>query len=210
MKNKPVKYIVYIVIAAFVCYNSVYFKKLNEVKASVAKIFDANAFTDKLWQEQLPAKMNSAIELTDYLQMLKTSPDNAFGKYSNALAIGNYRYSLIKTTATVTAINADDIDLAIANNGSTINAKLATEFIYGNAIRDASKLVDVKDFVNSTDLNNISEAFNKKIKTEVLPSFKTAVRKGSKLQIVAALEMNKEHIKFDGLELIPVRIQILP
>lgn len=210
MKSKPVKYIVYIVIAAFVCYNSVYFKKLDEVKNTVGKTFDATGFTDKLWKEKLPAKMDNAVELTDYLQMLKSNPDNAFDKHSNALAIGNYRYSLIKTTATVTAINQDDVDLAIANNGSTINAKLATEFIYGNAIRDASKLVNVKDFTNSTDLNNIAEAFNKKVKTEVLPSFKTTVKKGNKLQIVAALEMNKEHIKFDGFELIPVRIQILP
>jgi predicted lipoprotein len=210
MKSKPVKYIVYIVIAAFVCYNSVYFKKLDEVKNSFGKTFDATGFTDKLWKEKLPAKMDSAIELTTYLQLLKSNPAQAFDKYSNALAIGNYRYSLIKTIATVIAIDADDIDLTITSNGSSINAKLATEFIYGNAIRDASQLVDVKDFVNSGDLNSISEAFNKKVKTEVLPSFKTAVKKGSKLQIVAALEMNKEHIKLDGLELIPVQIQILP
>ena len=210
MKSKPVKYIVYIVIAAFVLYNSVYFKKLDEVRDGTARMFDATGFTDKLWKDKLPLKMDSAIELTAYLQMLQSNPAAAFEKYSNALAIGNYRYSLVKTAATVTAINEDDMDLAMDNHGSTINVKLATEFIYGNAIRDASKLVDVKDFTNSTDLNNISEAFNKKVKAEVLPSFKATVKKRSRIQVVAAVEMNKEHMKLDGLELIPVQIQILP
>jgi len=210
MKKKPLKYILYIILAAVICYNSVYFKKLDEVKNSIGKTFDATGFADKLWKEKMSVKMDSAIELTTYLQMLHANPDAAFEKYSNALAIGNYRYSLVKTTATVTAINPDDMDLAIVNNGSTINVKLATEFIYGNAIRDASKLVDVRDFTNSTDLNNISEALNKKVKNEVLPSFKAAVKKGNRIQIVVALEMNKEHIKLDGMELIPVRLQILP
>lgn len=210
MKRKTLKCVLYVIVIAFVCYNSIYFKKLSDIKNNANKTFDATAFADKQWKEQLPAKMNNAIELTIYLQLLQSNPIKAFQEHSNALAIGNYRYSLIKTAATVTAINQDDIDLAIANNGSIINAKLATEFIYGNAIRDASKLVDVKDFANSTDLNNISEAFNKKVKTEVLPAFKAAVKKGSKIQIVAALEMNKEHIKMDGLELIPVRLQIMP
>jgi predicted lipoprotein len=208
--KKYLKCAVYIIIIAFVCYNSIYFKKLDAVKNGVSKNFDAVSFTNKLWQEKLPAEMNNAIELAAYVQQLQTNPAKAFDEHSNALAIGNYRYSLVKATATVLAINEDDMDVTIVNNGSTINAKLATEFIYGNAIRDASRLVDVKDFTNSTDLNNISEAFNNKVKKEVLPAFKSTVKKGSKIQLVAAVELNKEHVKLDNWNLVPVSLQIIP
>ena len=210
MKSKPLKYGVYIVIAAFVCYKSVYFKKLSEVKSNTAKTFDATSFARALWQENFPSRMDSAVDLIAYRQQLQANAAKAFDEHANALAIGNYRYSLVKTTATVTAIREDDMDVAIANDGATINAKLVTEFIYGNAIRDASKLVDVKDFTNSSHLNSISEAFNSIVKKEVLPPFKAAVKKGSKVQLVAAVELNKEHLKLDDWQLIPVRIQILP
>jgi len=50
---------------------------------------------------------------------------------------------------------------------------------------------------------------NKIVRTTILPSFKKAVKQGDKLNIVAAVELNKEHIKWNGLELLPVRLQIV-
>jgi len=85
----------------------------------------------------------------------------------------------------------------------------ATEYIYGNAVRDASGLVDIKDFTNTTDLNNISEQLNKTIRLEVLPPFKKQVKQGNKIEVVAAVELNKAHINFNDLELIPVRLKII-
>jgi predicted lipoprotein len=82
--------------------------------------------------------------------------------------------------------------------------------VYGNAIRDALGLVQVKDYPNTADLSSISEVLNKIVRTEVLPSFKTVVKKGNNISVVAAVELNKEHIHWQGLELLPVRIIIKP
>ena len=92
---------------------------------------------------------------------------------------------------------------------SIMNDVLATEFVYGNAIRDASRLVDIKDFPVTSDLNSISEELDRIVRTTVLPSFKKTVKKGDKVNIVAAIQLNKEHIKWNGLELLPVRLQIV-
>ena len=89
-----------------------------------------------------------------------------------------------------------------------MTVKLATEYVYGNAIRDASALVDVKDFTNTTDLNSISEELNKTVRTTVLPPFKKHVKKGDKIEVTGAVEINKEHINWK-LELFPVRIKIV-
>lgn len=172
--------------------------------------FDAANYSKKLWNEKLPAKLDSAIELTAFISLLQAQPEEAFQKYSNAIAIGNYRYSLVKATGVVTSVNEDDVLFAIPNNGSTLNVTLETEFIYGNALRDASGLVDVRDFTSTTDLNDVSQELNNMVRNEVLPPFKKSVKKGDKIQLTAAVQINKEHIKFDGLELIPLRIQILP
>jgi predicted lipoprotein len=210
MQKKTFKYILTIVVIVLVGYNSVYFKKLSDVKQGMAKQFDATWFATKLWKEQLPAKMDSAIELTQLIQLIQQAPEQAFAQHSNAMTIGNYRYSIVKASGIVSAVNEDDIQLEITTTKGIVNVKVATEFIYGNAIRDASQLVDVKDFTNSTDLSNISEALNAIVKKQVLPNFITKVQKGNKVNVIAAVEINKAHVNFNELELIPLQIKIVP
>jgi len=43
----------------------------------------------------------------------------------------------------------------------------------------------------------------------VLPLFKSSVKKADKVNITAAIELNKEHIKWSGIELIPLSLQIV-
>jgi hypothetical protein len=47
------------------------------------------------------------------------------------------------------------------------------------------------------------------VRKTVLPPFKVAVKKGDKLIVTGAIEIHKEHIKWDELEIIPVRLQIV-
>jgi len=207
--NRYLKYLLLIVVIGLVAYKSVYVKKLSEMKAVTDEKFDADAFSKKLWEEKLPARISDAVDLSIFIKDVQSNPADAFSKYTNALGIGNYRYALIKTEGIVTDVNEDDIILQIKLGDSLMTTKLATEFIYGNAIRDASGLVDVKDFPNTMDLNNISEELNKMVRKTVLPPFKSAVKKGDKVLVTGAIEIHKEHIKWNELEIIPVRLQIV-
>ena len=207
--NKYIKYLLLIVVMGLVAYKSVYVKKLSESIIGSDEKFDAVAFSKKLWDEKLPVKLDSAIGLTTLITLTGTYFGDLSSKYTNALAIGNYRYALIKAEGIVSDINEDDITLQVKLGDSLMSVKLATEFIYGNAIRDASGLVDVKDFSNTMDLNNISEELNKIVRKTVLPSFKTIVKKGDKVLVTGAIEMHKEHIKWNELEIIPVRLEII-
>ena len=207
--NRYIKYLLLIVAIGLVAYKSVYVKKLSTIKVVTNEKFDAISFSKNLWEEKLPAKLDSAVELVTFIKTALANPADAFSKYTNALGIGNYRYALVKAEGTVTDVNEDDITLQIKIGDSLMTAKLATEFIYGNAIRDASGLVDVKNFPNTMDLNNISEELNKMVRKTILPPFKTAVKKGDKLIVTGAIEIHKEHIKWNELEIIPVQLQIV-
>ena len=207
--KKIYKYILIVLAIGLVGYNSVYFKKLSSIKKTTAENFDAATYSKTLWEEKLPSKLDSAIELTDLIRAVERDPEDAFASHSNALGIGNYRYSLVKLTATAAVINEDEIVLQVAHFDSLLIARLATEFIYGNAIRDASGLVDIRDFTNTSDLNKISEELNKAVRAGVLPSFKQRIRQGDKIEVVAATELNKAHVNFNNLELIPVRLKIV-
>ena len=198
-----------LLVIALLAYKSVYFEKLSTRKSNAAVSFDAVGFSKKLWEEKMPAKLDSAIDLSQLITAIDKESETAINKYTNALAIGNYRYALVKLDAIVMDVKKDEVMLLMKHNDSLIIVNLATEFIYGNAIRDASGLVQVKDFPNTTDLNGISEELNKIIRTSVLPAFKTSVKIGDKINVVAAVELNKEHIHWDSIELLPVRIQVV-
>ena len=207
--KKPVKYTLIVLVIGLLGYNSIYIKKLSDVTKEAPKKFDAITFSKNLWEKQMPAKIDSAVDLTVLIKAINNDEDAALKKYTNSLDIGNYRYAMIKTQATVSAVNEDEVLIQIPFADSIMNDVLATEFVYGNAIRDASRLVDIKDFPVTSDLNSISEELDRIVRTTVLPSFKKTVKKGDKVNIVAAIQLNKEHIKWNGLELLPVRLQIV-
>jgi len=207
--NRYVKYLLLTVVIGLLAYKSVYVKKLSKMTVATDEKFDAVTFSKKLWEERLSAKFGSTVQLATFIKAAQSNPADAFSKYTNAIGIGNYRYALLKVEGIVTDINEDDITLQVKLDDSLMAVKLATEFIYGNAIRDASGLVDVKDFPNTMDLNNISEELNKMVRKTVLPPFKAAVKKGDKILVTGAIEIHKEHIKWNELEIIPVQLQIV-
>jgi len=208
-KSNIIRTIILFSIGFFLAYHSVYFKKFSEVKGAITSKFDAAEFAQKLWEEQMPAKMDSAMDLTELMLAVSIQPDKAFEEYTHALAIGNYRYAMVKFSGLVKEVSEDECLVEIRVADSILTVKLATEFIFGNAIRDASGLVSVKDFPNTDDLNGISEWLNKLVRTKVIPPFKQAVKGGDTVSITAALEINKEHIHWQGSEIIPVRLQII-
>ena len=207
--KKLIKYILLLLAIGLVGYNSVYIKKLSEVRAAAPASFDAVSFTKKLWEERLPARIDTAVALPVLMDALQTNPSQAFENYSNALGIGNIRYCLVQSGGRITAVNEDDVEVLVQNNERPLKLRLATEYVYGNAIRDASGLVDVKDFVNTMDLNNISEELNKAVRKNVLPAFKSSVQKADSIWFAGAIELNKEHLKLDELNVIPVQLKII-
>ncbi len=144
--KKTVKYILIAAVIGLLGYNSIYIKKLSDVTKDAPKKFDAVTFSKNLWEEKMPAKIDSAVDLSVLIKAVTNDEDAALKKYTNSLDIGNYRYAMIKTQATVSGVNEDEVLIQVPFADSVMNDVLATEFVYGNAIRDASGLVDIKDF----------------------------------------------------------------
>lgn len=205
MARKLIKYLMLVVIIGLLAYKSVYFKKLSEVQAKEPVAFNAVPFAQKLWETKLPARLDSALTLDALQTALKTDASRAFEKYFNTLSIGNVRYGLVKIAGKVLSVNEDDVAILVGDK----TVKIETEYVYGNAIRDASRLVDIRDFVNTTDLNNISSALNKKVRTTVLPAFKGTVKKADSVICTGAIELNQAHYSLDDLDVIPVQCKIV-
>jgi len=209
MGKKVLKYIIIAIVILLVAYNSVYFKKLDQVKAEqTAKTFNAASYAQNFWDKKLTPGLDKAIAIDKLMPMLNTSPAQTFDNYSHALGIGNLRYFLIQGKGTIASIDADDITISIAGLPEQ-KVKIATEYIFGNAARDAMGLININDFHNTMDFNNVSAEINAIIRSRVLPQLKHA-KVGNGISFTGAIELNKEHLNLAQIEAVPVAINIQP
>ena len=205
MMKKAVKYILAIILVLFIASNSIYFKKPSDVKASAAKQFDAAKYARNYLITQLIPAADKAPQADDLLVLLKSSPDTAFKMYSHGLDIGNIRFFIVQGQGTVTAVDENDIYIVTKNKQAL---KIAIEYVFGNALRDAPGLININDFTNTMDLNNIAAEIDKIVRAEVLPPIKSKIKTGDKLTFAGAFELNQEHINLDKIEVIPVVLKI--
>lgn len=205
--RKILKYLVALIVVLFIGYNSVYFKKLSEVKAGIAGgKFNAEEYTQNFWDKKLMRSLNKAIEINTLVQLLKTNPDKAFKDHAHALGIGNLQYFMIKGEGKVTAINENEVELNLSG-AQNQKAKIAIEYVYGNAVRDASGLLNMNEFDNTAEFNEVSAGINKIIRNEVLPSFKKEVAVNDTVKFVGAIELNRKFLNLSDIEITPVQLQ---
>lgn len=200
---KPIRYLLYIAVIALLAYNSVYFKKLDEVKAGTAA-FDAAGYAKDFWGKKLTPAFSKAVDLNTLTTLLKTDKEKAFKEHSHALGIGNIRYFLVKGEGIVSSVDENEVKLEAGEK----EVRIATEYIFGNAVRDASGAIDINAFTNSMDFNNVSAEINKLIREKVVLPFKSKVKKGDRVAFHGAIELNREHLQVNDIEIIPVSLQI--
>jgi len=205
--QKQIKYIIGFIIGAIVLYNSVYFIPLDEKKASEkTSTFDVESFVDELWDQQLQPAFDSAVSFSTLISKLQEKPLETFKSHGLSLGIGNIAYFKVKGEGTVITVNENNVLVQVDDR----LVEIETEFVFGNAIRDASGLIKINDFDKTSDFNAISEAINQKVREEVIPYFRQNVKEGDTIQFHGAIELNKAHLHLDSPEIIPVSLAINP
>jgi hypothetical protein len=192
------KKILTIAVIAILGYNSVYFKKLSEVKNQKNASFDFNNFADSLYFKGI-MKSERVIDLDQLLTQIKSNPDSTFKTYGNRLGIGNSAFFMVKTSGKVAKMTDGKIEIT-TKNGELIS--IETKYVFGNAIRDASGLVKLTDFKTNADFNKVSEALNTLIREKVMPSVVQKIKAGDKINVTGALKLSKKDAL--NLEILPV------
>ena len=189
---------------------SVRFEKLDEHNQKMLdQNFDAESFALDFWQNKLPGVVEQAVDAAVFLKALEADLLSALKTHGNTLGIADAYSILLKGSGTVLAVTDDGIAVSVQAPVSQPDIQIETAFIFGNAIRDASGLVDVSDFPNSTDFNNISGILNRTVREEVLPPFLSKVKAGQKIYFAGATEIRTDRPDEQSIKIIPVLIDIL-
>lgn len=210
MQRKIIRYSIWIAVLVLVVVNSVYVKKLSEVKVANSTIdFDASSYAKHYWDEEILLSSPDAIEFSLLMETLQQNSQKAFLEYSHALGIGNIRYFMLQGEGDVVSVNENDISISVKTSVVPSTISIATEFIYGNAVRDAVGAINLNDFPNTMDLNNVSAEINEIIRQKVVPPFKAVVKKGDRVKFVGAIELNQKFLNLEVIEILPVSINIV-
>lgn len=201
--QKLIKPILILISVLAVIFFSLKIENLEEYKAAnTTETFDASEYAAKFWTEQIPTIDENAIDASNLIQLLNENPDEAFEKYSHVLGIAKTHYFMVKGKGEISSIEEEFVVLQINDKQSI---QLATDFIFGNAVRDGSGKISINEFLNMTDFNNVSVALNKLVKTNVVNELRSAAVVGKTIEFVGATEINEENIDLNNIRVIPVR-----
>jgi predicted lipoprotein len=136
--------------------------------------------------------------------MLKNDPKRAFEEFGRKLGISKTFYFLTKSEGIIGSVEEEFIWVSI---GET-QVKIATAFIFGNAVRDGSGVVDIDEFVNMTDFNNVSVVLNDLIRKEVASPLKSKAKPAMKVEFAGAFEIKEDELNTDSIRIIPVSVKL--
>lgn len=168
--------------------------------------FDAVTFAQDLWDKQLPSCILNAPVDEEVIAMLHQNVPEAFRKYGRKVGISKTAYILMKGKGTL--IRKHEEHLTVVNDARD-TLLIATAFIFGNAVRDGSGLVDVSDFVNMTAFNDVSVALNKLVRAKLIPVLSADdVKIGKSIVYAGVTELREDKPVPSVIPLIPVQATI--
>ena len=196
------KKIIVIVLGLILAYNSIYIKKLSEVRNQKQSSFDFKAFADSLYYKGILTN-NRAVEVSRLIASTQSNHDSAFKAYGNRLGIGNSAYFMVKAEGKVLEKTNSGLKVLTANNTTLL---VDTKYIFGNAIRDASGLVKLTDFKTNAEFNKLSEALNNIIREKAIPEDLKTINVGDAIMVSGATKLSKGQNQMLELTILPTHI----
>jgi predicted lipoprotein len=206
MTNKTIKYIAGIFAVLVIAALSLDIGRLDSARIRPAsEVLDIEAYVINLWDNQLPERIDNAIETSTLIKMLEDEPDKAFEDHSFSLGISNTHYFLTRGGGVIETSDEEHVTVLTGDNRRIL---LETVYIFGNAIREGSGLVNIDDFLNMMDFNMVSVHLNQKARADVIDPFIKMTEPGMRLKFAGAVEINRLKMPTGPLRVIPVQIEL--
>jgi predicted lipoprotein len=168
--------------------------------------FDAVAFAEKFWRDQLAPAATRAPGAPILLADLRRDPAAAAKTHAHRVGLGNAAFYFVRGTGRVTAVERSR--LLIELDGTVV--ALRTGPVFGNVVRDGCGLLDVNQVPGLAEFNALSAELNRLVEARVQPPLKT-VAVGATITFAGCAEA-PESLPPAGplLTFIPVTAEVTP
>lgn len=206
-KRRAFKYGLIGLISIVLLYHSFYVVSLDS-RANESVDGDVAQMADDYFLQTLPSVMENAPTPCMLLSALGEE-DHDWKTYGKQTNIGNRYYFLVQGEGTVEEIEDNFVKVVFGEGAKTCSLRVATVYIFGNEIRDASGELLLQDVGELTKFNAVSELINKKVRDDIIPHFLNEVQVGQKIRLAAAFALNRRVGVTDDFEVMPIQMQII-
>ena len=169
-----------------------------------AGVLDAAKVAMEFWEAKLLPGAERAVDVKELLTSLANDPAAARKQHGRTLGIGGATLFLVRGSGKVKAVEGEAIIVAL--DGTDAKVSLSTGLLFGNAVRDATGLLDVSAYPNSQDFNDLSTQLNRIVETKVAPALRAKAAVGKAIRFAGCAEL-EEDAKPDVMPVIPINVE---
>jgi len=183
-------------------------RSAREVRARLASSeFNPTNFANAFWDEQLVNAADKAVDATKLLDAIAANPDNAQKDYGRFFGETSVYYFFLRGTGRVVSVAGDSVGLSLKPEGNDVDVSISLDFVFGNAVRDGTGLLNVSDYPDVGQLNGISACLNQIVENRVLPELRRIVVVGKRVRFVGCAEVARAK-DLKPLKLVPIIVQL--
>ena len=172
--------------------------------AAAPGAIDVPRFAEKFWNEKLTLSATQGVDVHLLFAALNESPAHAAEKYGPRAGIGGKAFFLVSGEARVTSVDRRGVWLSVQGERAP-RLVLITGPVFGNALRDVTGLIDIKDF-SSFDFNALGAELNRLAEARAQPALRSAGQPGATLSFLAAGEIDDASGEQPVLRLVPISV----
>jgi predicted lipoprotein len=192
----------------FWCFPPFHLVPLGQAKAQKQQsAFNAGASARIFWAEQLLPALDQAADASVVLDAMAANPQSALEKFGRSFGMSRASYLLLSGRGSVVSAGPEGLGISLGSSQDRAGVLLLTGLVFGNAVRDASGLLEVSDFPNSQHFNEISAELNRIVETEVIARLKEQAALGRQLLFIGCAEVTPQRRGSEPLKLIPLRFK---
>ena len=170
--------------------------------------FDAAKFADTFWSDTLLKSLGQAVKADVLMAAVRADPAAARKKFSHSVGLSDAYFYFLSGAGRVLSVSDSEISLAVTDGATNAEIILQTGPLFGNAVRDGTGLINVNDYANSQDFNDISTALNRIVETRVLPDLRKQARVGTPIRFTGCAEVDDESADSHPLRVVPIQAEV--
>ena len=121
--------------------------------ASATAPLSVTDYADEFWNDRLPDAFGDAVDIEELFEALERDASQARSKFGRQVGLGGACFLFVRGAGRVEEVDSDYCTLKI---GASRRVRIRSGVVVGNAVRDCTGLIDVNQFANSQDFNNLS------------------------------------------------------
>ena len=168
---------------------------------------DLPAFAAKFWAGQLQPACSRATDVAALVALLQRDPAAAIETQARKVGIGGTAYFFVRGEGRVVTCEKNAVVLAVGD-GPAATVALQTGRIFGNAVRDATGLLDVNGVPSLDAFNALSAELNRLVEERVLPALRDRAQPGTRIAFAGCAEAAEPVAGRPLLTLVPVFAEV--